>query len=221
MRQLFLKREGASCLMLFFAGWGMDDTPFRHWNPAFDLMLVYDYTDLNFDASCLADYSCVRVVAWSMGVWAADRVMGRERRHPLVRCTAVNGTLSPLDACRGIDPAIFTATSRHLNLSSLKKFYRRMCGSAAASEDFEILAPQRNIGSLRLELQALERFCLLNSGKPELRWEKAYVGMRDRIFSPDNQLRAWQEIEGVDVRRVDSAHYDKVLLDRLLDEEYE
>lgn len=74
---LYNKRQ-ASPAIAIFAGWGADETPFKDYQPAdSDYMLCYDYRTLDFDASLLKGYKKINVIGWSMGVWAASRVMDK------------------------------------------------------------------------------------------------------------------------------------------------
>lgn len=76
MKQTFIIRNNGKHLLLFFAGWGMDETPFRHIHPAeCDWMICYDYRSLEFDTTLIQAYSKITLIAWSMGVWAASQVM--------------------------------------------------------------------------------------------------------------------------------------------------
>ena len=52
-----------------------------------NLLICYDYQDLTLDFDFSA-YQQIRVVAWSMGVWAAERVL---QGITLQSATAVNG----------------------------------------------------------------------------------------------------------------------------------
>ena len=73
MKQIYLIHEHHPRLLLFFTGWGADETPFKTYRPTdSDYMLCYDYRTLDFDASLLTEYTDIRVVGWSMGVWAAS-----------------------------------------------------------------------------------------------------------------------------------------------------
>ena len=72
MKQTFIIRNNGKHLLLFFAGWGMDETPFRHIHPVeCDWMICYDYRSLEFDTTLIQAYSKISLIAWSMGVWAA------------------------------------------------------------------------------------------------------------------------------------------------------
>ena len=49
MKQHFIINNSQKQLLLFFAGWGMDETPFLHIQPAgCDWMICYDYRSLEF-----------------------------------------------------------------------------------------------------------------------------------------------------------------------------
>ena len=54
MKQSYIIHEHHPRLLLFFAGWGADETPFKMYRPvASDFMVCYDYRTLDFDASGL------------------------------------------------------------------------------------------------------------------------------------------------------------------------
>ena len=45
-------------------------------------------------------------------------------------------------------------------------------------------------------------------------WDKAIIGLCDKIFIPANQRAAWT---GTEVMEVEAEHYDTALFDRLLE----
>lgn len=56
MKQVYIIKDRHPRLLLFFAGWGADETPFKDYQPAdSDYMLCYDYRTLEFDASLLKE----------------------------------------------------------------------------------------------------------------------------------------------------------------------
>ena len=140
-------------LLLFFAGWGMDEHPFLQYAPPdSDFMICYDYRTLDFDTSPLAGYTVIDVVAWSMGVWAASQVLSKVSL-PIRRRIAINGSPFPIDEKRGIPPAIFMGTLEGLNEASLRKFQRRMCADGNVFARFQLTAPERSIEELKEELK--------------------------------------------------------------------
>ena len=198
MKQYFIEQRHLPSLTLFFAGWGMDERPFLHYHPADrDLLVCYDYRSLDFDFSLPEGYEDIRVVGWSMGVWAASQVLGRSCL-PITESVAVNGTMTPVDDSRGIPNAIYEGTLKGLNDVTLRKFFRRMCGSAVLLEDFLTRSPGRSTDEVKEELLliAKQAECLAPA---RFCWSKAVIGKGDLIFVPACQ-------------RKDMAHYSDVFL---------
>ena len=193
-------------LLLFFAGWASDATPFRHYRPeGRDLLVCYDYRTLAANLP-VADYEGIDVVGWSMGVWAATHVVP-QLGMDVERSIALNGTPFPIDATRGIHPDIWQGTLRNLSPTSLHKFCRRMCLDAPAFHQFLRVTPRRPVDELAEEMRAISH---MQTSLPTstLCWTEAVVGRQDRIIPPDNQLRAWKEL-GVPVRTMEDAHYSE------------
>jgi malonyl-CoA O-methyltransferase/biotin synthesis protein BioG len=235
IRKINAKEDrGKACrsLLLFFSGWGMDEHPFMEYLPVDrDCMICYDYRSLMFDESLLAPYKHIRIVAWSMGVWAASRVLS-DRRIFVTESIAINGTPWPVDDERGIATAIFYGTLEGLNEETLQKFRRRMCGSKDTLTHFMEHAPRRTVENLREELGQIAK---LSSGdhplsiknrwlsirsdsssvegySPSFVWDKVYVGLYDKIFLPANQQKAW---EGENTVMVECEHYPSTLWNEL------
>jgi len=203
-----LQKRNSTDLLLFFAGWGMDENPFLEYLPEDkDCLICYDYRSLDFDYSLISDYSKVQVIAWSMGVWAASYIL-RNNPFPVTESIAINGTIYPVDDERGIARQIFQGTLDGLNDQTLQKFRRRMCGSQEALNHFLAKAPKRSIADLREELRQIGEMSKepLNSS---FQWGKAYIGRQDKIFLPANQQKAWA---GTTTCLIDSGHYPEKYL---------
>lgn len=215
MKQHFIIRNNSKHLLLFFAGWGMDETPFTDMHPAdSDWMICYDYRSLEFDESLLKGYSEITLVGWSMGVWAASRIMELYPCLPVSRSIAINGTLHPVSESKGIAPAIFEGTLQGLTEKTLQKFQRRMCGSSSEYKVFQTVAPQRPVEELKEELAAIQKQ-YLSSDAPGFRWQKAIIGRNDRIFTPENQRRAWENNVEL-IEESEAAHYQRELFQTVL-----
>jgi malonyl-CoA O-methyltransferase/biotin synthesis protein BioG len=187
----------------------MDECPFMEYLPAGrDCMICYDYRSLAFDDSLLTPYGDIRVVAWSMGVWAASRTLSG-RHLPVTESIAVNGTPWPVDDGRGIATAIFRGTLSGLNEDTLQKFRRRMCGSREAFLHFMEHAPRRTVEDLRRELERIgELSAAAGSDSPSFAWDRVYIGLHDKIFLPAGQRKAG---EGKTMIPVECAHYPSTL----------
>lgn len=224
MKQHFIIKNDKKRLWLFFAGWGMDETPFRSlyssdWDQTADCdwMICYDYRTLEFDATLLEEYSDITLVAWSMGVWVASHVMQKYPHLPISESIAINGTTYPIHETKGIAPTIFEGTLQGLNEQTLLKFQRRMCGSIADYQAFRSVAPQRSADELKEELAAIQQHSL-SLPPSDFCWQKAIVGKNDRIFLPDHQCLAWRDKATIEL--IDAAHYQTELFEKILKESF-
>lgn len=232
MKQVYLIHEGHPCLLLFFAGWAADATPFRSYRPeGMDYMIVYDYRSLDFDLSALDRYQAVHVLGWSMGVWAAARVLSslsRQQRRCIASTTACGGTTRPIDNREGIPEALFEGTLNGLTPVTLQKFLRRMCGSSAAYKAFMQVTPRRDFEEIREELRLIRVYYEAERTEAEAgglslpgrTYDRAYIGSRDAIFPPENMTAHFTEAGCPEVRTVDCAHYDEPLFRYLLEERW-
>lgn len=218
MKQTYIVNEGNAHLVLFFAGWGMDEQVFMDYRrQGSDLLICYDYRSLDFDASSLGRYDTIDVVAWSMGVWVASHVLSNQSLK-IRYSIACNGTLYPVDDERGIAQAVFQGTHDGLSEASLWKFFRRMCGTNLSLESFRERAPKRSVQELKDELLAINELYRKNKGVLTLIWNKAIIGVDDRIFLTSNQQKAWAGRTVIE--QVKAAHYSEELLRELIEKEY-
>lgn len=198
--------------ILLFAGWGMDEHPFMKYRPKdADLIVVYDYRLLDFDEQIIAEYDEIKVIGWSMGVWAASQVL-QNKNYPIIQSYAINGTLFPVDDTKGIPSKIFEGTLQNLNEKTLYKFRRRMCGTNAVFTHFITVLPDRNLTELKEELEKIgtQSKELALSDFP---WDKIYISENDWIFPTENQQNAWKNAEQI---VINESHYTPELFQRLL-----
>ncbi|MDE6453408.1 MAG: DUF452 family protein [Muribaculaceae bacterium] len=215
MKHAYIQRNGAPRLIVIFAGWGMDATPFAGLSrTGYDIMAVWDYRTLDFDPSWTSAYQEVCVLAWSMGVHASAMCDALITPAPTGR-VAVGGTLYPVSDTKGIPETIFAGTLDGLDEASLERFMRRMCGGAKAYAEFCGRRPARPVQELREELRAIgtrSADCC-----PDVRFDHYVLTARDAIFPPANQRAAF---EGTDTVVLDSPHlpdFQKVLDEFFID----
>ncbi len=182
--------------------------------PDSDLLLCFDYRSLAFDTRMLETYREIRVVGWSMGVWVASRVL-QVGAFPFTECTAVNGTLYPIDDIRGIPDAVFRGTLAGLNERNLEKFYRRMCLPGIGLDTFVKKRPQRPLADMVEELRLIGEQ-VIAAPVPRFPWTKALIGQKDLIFLPFNQQKAWDEA-GVPWTERNIPHYAEETLKACLE----
>ncbi len=212
MKQYFLRQEGSEELNLFFAGFGQDPAPFLDLPYSCDCALVYDYRSLSFDEKLYSSYANLKLIAWSMGVMMASRVLPATSLSFEGGKLAINGTLEGIDSQLGIDPKLWQATAEQLDESSAEKFYLRLCG-ADRSSHYWSSRPCRPLAELAEELAALSRFARTKAACFE--YDLAIVGSKDRIIPPQSQRRSWEKhhtpvLEGA------YAHYQESLFLKVL-----
>lgn len=171
----------------------MDPGPFAHLSrTGYDVMVVWDYTSLELDATPMRHYDEIVVVAWSLGVFMAAAT-ANHLPVPVTARIAVAGTLMPIDDLRGVPTSKFWNTLAGLADGSMTKLLRRMCRDTAQYEEFMQHMPQRTIDDICTELEAVPRHVreadVTRLGK---RWDYALVPQDDRMVPSDNQRRAWE-----------------------------
>ena len=219
-----------STLTLFFSGWATDGNLIKSlfFTPPNDILICYNYNGYLFNSKLVEGYSRIRLVAWSLGVWAAEFATGLES-VVFDEAVALNGTTTPIDEQRGIPPPIYTGTLNGLNERNLYKFRRRMCGSTESYNTFMQFPPQRTMESIKGELAAI----LTRSQTKDwtsIPWSKAIICTQDAIFPPDNQVNAWKGlneervtaeanlsgIKEIEICLVEQPHFPAALLKSLL-----
>ncbi|MDD5597119.1 MAG: DUF452 family protein [Victivallaceae bacterium] len=201
MEKLWINRQSSAELLLFFNGWGMDEKPFRHLDgcPGLDVLMLYDYTELE-KVEIPAVYESVHLTAWSLGVFAAAKVL---QDVELSGSVAVNGTLRPVDEGEGIAPAVFQASIDSWSEAAAMKFNRRMC--LEHHDFFKNSPPGRSVKSQKNELIAL-REQILNGPVPENIFQEAVISLNDRIFTRHAQETHWRKAR-IPVMIIDGPHY--------------
>lgn len=192
-----------SRLLLFFSGWSASPSLFTRIavEEGTDLWIVYDYRDMSFQED-LSQYREIQLIAWSMGVWAANYLFYKNLLSPNIsRAIAINGTPCPLSDTLGIPEAIFRGTLDTLTEEGFRRFNRRMCGSRELLALYEQSAPLRPLDEVHEELQRIyDTLLIINnlhpsacsaSPNPNKLWTQAIIGTDDRIFPAANQHNYW------------------------------
>ena len=188
----WITKKGNRHLILFFNGWGMDSNILGKMdNRDFDVLMVYGYNSPKLALPLFGEYEEITLVAWSMGVWAAETVFGAISPRPKMSI-AINGTSTPISASTGIAPEIFEKTLENWSEVTRTKFYKRVWCDQKKSVEWENLLPSRSITDQRDELFAIKQGVVGCNEYPGF-WEKAIIGERDTIFTKRNQMEWWND----------------------------
>lgn len=215
MQQLFQSAPHPTRrLLLYLNGWALGPVAVAHLGQPKDrdLLILWDYREdaLTFDFS---PYEEIQIVAWSMGIWATDRLLERlpSLRDRITTATALGGTGYPMDDRYGIPETIYLATLESITEANRPRFNRQMVGGKTYRHLHADLSA-RSTEAIREELlrpYALTHASLRPVPKPAAQgvWTKAYIGTDDRVVPPASQRIYWKE-QGVATEEIkDGVHY--------------
>lgn len=201
MKFEYTQRAGSRRLILIFAGWGTGAEFYRHIRPSgYDVAVVSEYLDMEFDRTWIEGYDTVCLFAWSLGVYMAAATVPFDR---LAMAVAVNGTMLPVNDGLGIPAKTYLMTAENLDERNLLKFRRRMCGDAYSATGGRY--PERPVGSLRDELMFVAGVSLRHP--VSVHWDRAYIADADAIFPTPNMRRFWQGYPMTETVEVAGPHY--------------
>ncbi len=182
MKTSFLhKNQNSKELVLFFSGFASNPTHFRHLGSSKNVLMVYDYEDLNLSLD-LNTFEKITLIAFSMGVCVANSFLKNAYFYSkITQKIAINGTNLGIDKHLGIHPSIFVKTMKNFSLQTFKealfKEYLRF------TKDFVF----KDENALKKELSSLWEFA--NKNKENfLLWDKVFASENDAIF-PNSALK--------------------------------
>ena len=203
MEYKWLNKQNNNKLIIFFNGWGMDEHAVKHLEAEdYDIVMFYDYNNLDTDFCLDKEYSETNVVAWSMGVMIASICLS-PHPNPILKkekgnIVVINGTLKPIDVKYGINPKIYDLTIKGFNEESKDKFIDNMFDKRTPSPTLHLEEGVRTIDNLKSELVALKNYKADLNFKPD----KILISANDKIIPAKNQCAFWN-IEPT----LDGGHY--------------
>lgn len=205
--KIFLKNNNSENLILFFCGWGMDETPFSILKSTCDILYVYDYKTPDFPDFNFSKYKSVKLIAFSYGVYASAIAKLPDSLH-LESSIAINGTLIPVDDKYGVPTKQFELTEK-MDSQTVVKFRERLFGGEKAKEDFEIFEknlPNRSALSCTEELIGMKHYVPLFP-VPQKIFDKIYISKFDRCVPTRNQYNFWQGLKQLNIIELDTGHF--------------
>ena len=191
MKYKWLNKENNNKLIIFFNGWGMDESVVKHLEfGCYDVIMFYDYNDLNIDLNIISGYDTKYLTAWSMGVMIASKF-----NIEYASKTAINGTLKPIDDKYGIPPKIYDLTIKRLDVN---KFMKQMF-----EQDENIPEINRNYENQRKELEAIKTY----SANLDFKYNKVIISSNDKIIPTSAQVRFWNITPNIEAGHCPFYHY--------------
>ena len=178
-------QENNKNLIIFFNGWGMDELIISHLKrDDFDLLVLYDYNDLDIEFPNLDNYDKKYIIGWSMGVMIST--LFYDCFGEIDKYIAINGTPKPINDKYGIPEKIYKLTLRGFNETSCQKFMERM---------FDCNPPISKFSNREFESQKTELANLMGIEGKIISFDKTIVSNNDNIIPTKNQLNYWKNPE--------------------------
>ncbi len=189
MKATWLKQNEGGRLTLFFNGWGQDATVVGHLKSDDSVLMINDYRSLECDWPDLSAYSEVRLVAWSMGVWAAANTVSH-LEEKITTSIAYCGTERPIDDNFGIPLRIHKVNLCGMQRHGTERFNVRMFQREEERLFYGDQLSSRPLNEMIEELRCIgiqSQTCCASR-----QWTKAIVPRGDMIIPTDIQKRYWK-----------------------------
>lgn len=200
----WLNKQNKENLIIFFAGWSFDETPFKFLDCGdFDVIIMYDYNKLDLPKTNFSNYKNINLIAWSMGVFVAYLL--KDKLPKFTKKIAINGTIKPVDDEFGIPQKTFLLTLRHAKTGLEGKFYQNIFNKNEEFEKYIKTPVKRTIENRETELRALYEKIKTTEINYTHFYDKALISTHDKIIPTKNQVNFWQE--NSEIEMLESGHF--------------
>ncbi len=175
------KNQTNKKLIVFFNGWGMNETPIEHLKKdGFDVLFIYDYRNFDFDFSVFdfKSYEKKYLIAWSMGVYVSNKFFDIFKDFD--KKVAINGTGSIIDNNFGIPRRIYDITIKLFDETSLLKFINNMFDGQKPDN----ITITRSFEELKQELISIKNLEI----EDKIIFDRAIISNEDKIVPTKNQI---------------------------------
>ena len=188
-------------LIVFLTGWGCDDNQFRFMKGKRDILLCYNYTNLDFEFS-FDNYKKCYLIAFSAGVFIAGAL--KNKLPNFEKTIAVNGNPLAYDKYFGLRKEIvdiFNGVTKE-NAQDFRRKY--LVYDDKEFRLFNKYLSCRSFESCKEELVSLAK-CTWAKTEP-FSFDAAIISLNDKIFYPQRQFEYWKDKSRV-IKLENSAHF--------------
>ena len=172
----YLKEKKSDNLLIFFTGWGCDEYEFEHLKSDCDVLLLFDYSDLNLDFE-FSKYKKYDLLAFSAGVFVASAM---DFNFKIDRKTAISGNPYLFDEHFGLSKEIQDILY-NINEKNADDFARNYL--VKTDEEWQNFHhSKRSIESCKTEFDSLKKIYSENKTKIKNIYDKALFGEDDHLF---------------------------------------
>ena len=186
MKKYFINKNSEN-LLIFFTGWGCDEYEFKHLESNSDVLLLYDYKDLNLDFD-FSKYKNVDLIAFSAGVFVASITNFDFKINQKI---AIDGNPYLFDEKLGLSPKMQDILY-NITEENAEEFARDYL--VKTDEEWKSFHPsRRSLESCRKEFDCLKNLYRKNYKKIKNIYDFALMGDDDRIFNISAQREFYGE----------------------------
>lgn len=197
MKQYYINNK-ADKLLIFFTGWGCDEYEFEHLESKSDVLILYNYTDLNLDFD-FSEYNEINLLAFSAGVFVAS-VFNFDFK--LNKKIALDGNPYLFDEKFGLSKKIQDILY-NITEENADDFARNYL--VKTEDDYKNFHPsKRTLESCRIEFDRLKE--IYKEQKTNIRdiYDTAIFGEEDPIFN----VSAQKEFYGDRIKLIKNARHN-------------
>ena len=194
----YLINNDADSLLIFFTGWGCDETEFEHLDSISDVLLLYDYSDLDLDFD-FSKYKNFNLIAFSAGVFVASIM---DFGFKINKKIAISGNPYLFNKKYGLSENIQDILSS-ITKKNADDFARNYL--VKTDEEWKKYHhSKRSLDNCKDEFYSLKDFYITNNQKIKDIYDFAIIGKEDSIFS----VNAQKEFYGKRLKIIENArHY--------------
>lgn len=183
----FLIKNNSGNLLIFFTGWGCDEFEFEHLKAKSDVLLLYDYTDLNLDFD-FSEYEKFNLISFSAGVFVASLF---DFDFKIDKKIAISGNPYLFDEHMGLSSEIQNVLY-NINEENADDFARNYL--VKTNEEWaKFHHSKRTTNSCRDEFNSLKNLYLKNKDNIKDDFDLALIGEDDKIFSVSVQKEFYKD----------------------------
>jgi biotin synthesis protein BioG len=176
-------------LTVFLTGWGCDNIQFKNYTSSNNLLLCWDYSDLDFEFD-FTEYNNIYLIAYSAGVFVAGLI--QDKLPKFTKTIAINGNPKMLDKYYGISEDALRFM-HNLNLDNYMDFRRNyLVFNEKELEYFNKNTSVRSFESCEEELNKLNEYYNSNT-KNEFKFDTVILSDSDKIFNPQHQIEYFKD----------------------------
>jgi len=193
-----LINNNSDTLLIFFAGWGCDEYEFEHIKSNSDVLILYDYTDLNLDFD-FSKYKKFNLIAFSAGVFVASIM---NFNFKISKKFALDGNPYLFDEHFGISKDVQDVLY-NVSEENADAFARNYL--VKTDEEWQNFHPsKRTLDSCRIEFDCLKK--IYNNNKQNIKdfYDLVIMGEEDPIFN----ISAQKEFFGEKLKVIENARHN-------------